>query len=69
MTQALAVLLDCLRSELRGAEIAGVGHRVVHGGLEFMAPTLVDRRRGRRGSSATCRSPRCISRTISRPSA
>ena len=41
--QALGILLDCLRSELRGAELAGVGHRVVHGGLEFMAPTLVDR--------------------------
>ena len=38
----LAVLLDCLRQELGGAAIAGVGHRVVHGGLEFMAPTRVD---------------------------
>ena len=40
--QGLEVLLECLRSELRGALLAGVGHRVVHGGLEFMAPTLVD---------------------------
>jgi acetate kinase len=41
--QGLEVLLECLRAELHGAELAGVGHRVVHGGLEFMAPTLVDR--------------------------
>jgi len=39
---ALGVLLDLLRSELHGEAIAGVGHRVVHGGLEFMAPTRVD---------------------------
>jgi acetate kinase len=41
--QGLEVLLESLRMELHGAELAGVGHRVVHGGLEFMAPTLVDR--------------------------
>jgi acetate kinase len=41
-TQGLQVLLDCLRAELHGAPLAGVGHRVVHGGLEFMAPTLID---------------------------
>jgi acetate kinase len=40
--QALEVLLACLHSELAGAELAGVGHRVVHGGLEFMAPTRID---------------------------
>jgi acetate kinase len=40
--EALGVLLEFLRTELRGERIAGVGHRVVHGGLEFMAPTLVD---------------------------
>lgn len=39
---ALGVLLDVLRAELRGEAIVGVGHRVVHGGLEFMAPTPVD---------------------------
>jgi acetate kinase len=39
---AMGVLLDFLRAELHGERIAGVGHRVVHGGLEFMAPTLVD---------------------------
>jgi acetate kinase len=39
---ALGVLLDVLRAELRGEAIVGVGHRVVHGGLEFMAPTRVD---------------------------
>jgi acetate kinase len=39
---ALGILLDFLRGELQGARIVGVGHRVVHGGLEFMAPTRVD---------------------------
>ena len=39
---ALEMLLDFLRAELHGETIIGVGHRVVHGGLEFMAPTCVD---------------------------
>jgi acetate kinase len=39
---ALDQLLDALDGELGAAEIVGVGHRVVHGGLEFMAPTRVD---------------------------
>jgi acetate kinase len=39
---ALALLLDFLDREIGGARISGVGHRVVHGGLEFMAPTRVD---------------------------
>lgn len=41
-TQALEHILDSLRAHLDQAEIVGVGHRVVHGGLEFMAPTRVD---------------------------
>jgi len=40
--ETLGILLDFLRDELEGARIVGVGHRVVHGGLEFMAPTQVD---------------------------
>jgi acetate kinase len=40
--EALGILIDFLRTELHGERIAGVGHRVVHGGLEFMAPTAVD---------------------------
>jgi acetate kinase len=40
--EALDVLLDVLRAELHGETIVGVGHRVVHGGLEFMAPTRVN---------------------------
>jgi acetate kinase len=40
--EALGILLGFLRTELHGERIAGVGHRVVHGGLEFMAPTTVD---------------------------
>jgi acetate kinase len=39
---ALGLLLDFLARELGRAHIAGVGHRVVHGGLEFMAPIRVD---------------------------
>jgi acetate kinase len=39
---ALGILLEFVRAELRGETIVGVGHRVVHGGLEFMAPTRVD---------------------------
>ena len=36
---ALEGLLDAVEAHLAGAHIVGVGHRVVHGGLEFMAPT------------------------------
>jgi acetate kinase len=39
---ALDRLLEAVQAELGDARIAGVGHRVVHGGLEFMAPTAVD---------------------------
>jgi len=39
---ALGLLLEFLRDALHGETIVGVGHRVVHGGLEFMAPTRVD---------------------------
>ena len=41
-TYALASLLEYLGAELAGTDIAGVGHRVVHGGTEFMEPTVVD---------------------------
>ena len=36
---ALERLLDAVEAHLGDAHIVGVGHRVVHGGLEFMAPT------------------------------
>ncbi len=39
---ALDRLLEAVQAELGAARIVGVGHRVVHGGLEFMAPTAVD---------------------------
>ena len=39
---ALDRLLEAVQAELGAARIVGVGHRVVHGGLEFMAPTRVD---------------------------
>ncbi|HEX5649579.1 MAG TPA: acetate/propionate family kinase [Steroidobacteraceae bacterium] len=38
---ALEQLLDAIEAHLGGARIVGVGHRVVHGGLEFMAPTVL----------------------------
>lgn len=41
--EALDELLDFLREELAGEELAAVGHRVVHGGLEFRSPVRVDR--------------------------
>jgi len=40
--EGLELLLDCLRQQLGGTRLLGIGHRVVHGGLEFMAPTRVD---------------------------
>lgn len=39
---ALEQLLERLQGHLGEARIVGVGHRVVHGGLEYMAPTVVD---------------------------
>jgi acetate kinase len=39
---ALDHLISAVQQELGAARIEGVGHRVVHGGLEFMAPTVVN---------------------------
>lgn len=39
---ALAHLLDWLRGHAGDARLVGVGHRVVHGGLDFAAPVQVD---------------------------
>jgi acetate kinase len=39
---ALERLLDVVQQRLDGARIVGVGHRVVHGGLEYSAPIVVD---------------------------
>src|SRR5262245_19533727 len=39
---ALDHLVQFLRSELAGDRLIGVGHRVVHGGLTFDQPVLVD---------------------------
>jgi acetate kinase len=36
------VLGDWLREQLGEARLAGVGHRVVHGGVEFAAPVRID---------------------------
>jgi acetate kinase len=40
---ALDHLVAHLRSSLEGHRLAGVGHRVVHGGMEYTQPVLVDR--------------------------
>jgi acetate kinase len=44
MTHAAALdgLLESVQRELGAARIVAVGHRVVHGGLEFMVPCRVD---------------------------
>ena len=39
---ALAEIVAFLRSRAHGAHLAGVGHRVVHGGLEHVQPARVD---------------------------
>ncbi|HWJ07075.1 MAG TPA: acetate/propionate family kinase [Steroidobacteraceae bacterium] len=39
---ALEQLLERLQGHLGDARIVGVGHRVVHGGLQYMAPIAVD---------------------------
>jgi acetate kinase len=36
------VLADWLREQLGDARLAGVGHRVVHGGIDFAAPVRID---------------------------
>jgi acetate kinase len=36
-------VLDRLRSTLQGARLVGIGHRVVHGGVRFVGPTVVTR--------------------------
>ncbi len=40
---ALDHLVAYLRGELAGSELAGVGHRVVHGGMQYTQPVRVDR--------------------------
>ncbi len=39
--RALDVLAEWLRGRYGGAEVAGVGHRVVHGGARFTGPVVV----------------------------
>ena len=40
---ALDYLVGFLRDKLAGYRFAGVGHRVVHGGLEYAKPVRIDR--------------------------
>ncbi len=42
---ALAVVLDFLRKTIPDVSIAGVGHRVVHGGIEFSEATVLDEKK------------------------
>mgnify|MGYP001819157824 FL=1 len=39
---AMDFLFPYLRDELAGATLAGVGHRVVHGGLDYQGPVRID---------------------------
>lgn len=39
---ALAAVISLLERELEGSGVAAVGHRVVHGGLHYAAPVLID---------------------------
>ncbi len=39
---AIAILLEWLESEAHAGKLAGVGHRVVHGGTEFTQPVRLD---------------------------
>ena len=41
-TEFLRVLGSWLREQFAGSELIGVGHRVVHGGVDFAAPVLID---------------------------
>ena len=38
---ALGMLAEWLRSNHTGARVLGVGHRVVHGGLQYTGPTII----------------------------
>jgi acetate kinase len=38
---ALGVLAEWFRSKYTGARVVGVGHRVVHGGVQYTGPTVV----------------------------
>ncbi|MCR9236025.1 MAG: acetate/propionate family kinase [Alphaproteobacteria bacterium] len=40
-SEALAVALKALETHQEGLEIAGIGHRIVHGGLQFTKPALL----------------------------
>jgi acetate kinase len=40
--RALAAALDRCRADLAGNRVVAVGHRVVHGGVEFAAPVRID---------------------------
>src|SRR5262249_6213727 len=40
---AVSHLADFLRSQAKDIELEAVGHRVVHGGLEYTAPVRIDR--------------------------
>ena len=40
--RATEIVLRTSRDLLEGTPVMGVGHRVVHGGTDFAAPTLID---------------------------
>ena len=40
--QAMNAIIETLRGLLPGSTVQGVGHRVVHGGIRFAEPTVID---------------------------
>jgi acetate kinase len=42
--QAMDVVLSMLDEHIAGAQVAGIGHRVVHGGRDFDAPVVINER-------------------------
>ena len=41
-SSALSAILDAVTPVLAGRDLAGVGHRIVHGGKSYVAPTLLE---------------------------
>ncbi len=39
---ALSAILEQTRSHIGAADVTGVGHRIVHGGIDFTSPTVLD---------------------------
>ena len=60
---ALEHIVAFVREQLQGLSLAGLGHRVVHGGLAYAAAGARRRHACWRTWSSSSRSRRCTSRT------